>query len=1369
MCLYFVLPLWLFSRPLWRIILATRMPGKQLPILDINGPASQVSERWKKWKRAFLYYSDGQGLTDANKKKAQLLHFAGFDVQDIFDDLPDPGPVPEEGDDEFQITIRKLDYHFRVEENIPYERHVFRHIAMSEGETADQYMIRLKKQARHCNFGASLEDNLRDQLIEQIKNLDLKKKLLETRNITLEQALDKARAWETANLQAKDMTGNLSQRKSESSVNSVKSKQSKKILCYSCGKEGHMRKDKSCPARGKKCAKCGKYGHFAACCKAKSASGSDNGGERHSRGGQRGNRRRGTANCVREEDASNSEEDEFAFVVTEVENVCATSGEPVVSVSINGIDKDVLIDSGSVSNLISLNEYNQLKAQGLQASLKNCDRKLFAYGGKKLEVVGQFDVELAVHDKKIKSHFVVTSNGRCLLGNVSAKALGILHIGPMTSLETDCNSVYDIEAKLKIEYPRVFSGIGKLNDYQLKLHIDENVKPVAQKPRSIPFVLREKVTAKVNSLIEKDIVERVEGPTSWVSPIVVAPKSGGDIRLCVDMRRANEAIIRERIPMPTVDEVLESLNGSTVFSKLDLRLGFHQIELSESSRDITTFATHDGLFRYKRLLFGVNSAPEKYQQIVRQVLAGIEGVQNIADDLVVHGKGVNDHDRNLENVVRRLQERNLTLNPEKCSFRMSKIVFMGILLSKHGIGPTDERVKAVLEAEAPSSPSEIRSFLGMVGFSARFIPDFATTAEPLRKIARKDTDFVWKEDQQRAFDKLKKDLASAPVLAYFDKHAHTRVIADASPVGLGAVLVQEKDGVSRAVCYASRSLSRVERRYSQTEKEALALVWACERFNLYLVGLESFDLVTDHEPLKVIYSRSSKPSARIERWVLRLQPFNFKVCYVKSRNNIADALSRLTRQMPRKEGEADEEYVRMVATNSVPAALNIKEIERESSEDKELQMVRSCLVSGNWENAPKEYVVVRNELTYIGKVILRGTRIIMPHSLRRRVTDLAHEGHQGIVKTKERLRSKVWWPGMDRDAERKCRECHSCQVVTKHYSLPSVKSTRLPDKPWQDLALDLLGPMPTGEHLVVLTDYFSRWVEVDIVRSTLSKDIIKHLDAQFARHGIPRSLRTDNGPNLVSNEMESYLKEMGITHKLTTPLWPRANGEVERQNRSLLKAMRAFHVEKKDWKTELNKYLLAYRSTPHSVTGKSPSQLLYNRGMSCKLPDIVELDDEEKDHQDIRDRDAEKKQAIADYADMKNRPSQIKELQTGDFVLLEKKKENKLSPAYEDNPYQITARHGDQLHLQSPRGVTYKRNIGHVKKYNKPDQAPMAEPSMDKPEDPQASKESSSKSRNSSQEIANEKPSVDGNATPTVRRSGRETKTPGHFKDFIMN
>lgn len=225
------------------------MPGKQLPTLDINGPASQVADRWKKWKRAFLYYSDGQGLTDATKKRAQLLHFAGFEVQDIFDDLQDPGPIPEEDDDVFQEAIRKLDHHFRAEENVPYERHVFRHIAMTEGETADQYVIRLKKQAKHCNFGINLNDNLRDQLIEQIQNLDLKKKLLETRNITLDQALDTARAWETANLQASNMTGKASQQGNQSSINAVKSKPTKKLTCYSCGKEGHMRRDRNCPTK----------------------------------------------------------------------------------------------------------------------------------------------------------------------------------------------------------------------------------------------------------------------------------------------------------------------------------------------------------------------------------------------------------------------------------------------------------------------------------------------------------------------------------------------------------------------------------------------------------------------------------------------------------------------------------------------------------------------------------------------------------------------------------------------------------------------------------------------------------------------------------------------------------------------------------------------------------------------------------------------------------------------------------------------------------------------------------------------------------------------------------------------------------------
>ena len=211
-------------------------------------------------------------------------------------------------------------------------------------------------------------------------------------------------------------------------------------------------------------------------------------------------------------------------------------------------------------------------------------------------------------------------------------------MGPVPNpLAESCNAVgCPFAESLKAKFPGVFNGVGRLKNYQLKLHIDPQVTPVVQTMRRIPFSLKDKVTTKVNELLENDIIERVERPTTWISLVAVAPKPSGEIRLRVDIRRANEAIVRERLPIPTVDEVLESLNGSTVFSKLDLRWGFHQIELEPNSRDITSFATDDGIFRYKRLSFGVNAAPEKYQHIITQTMAGLKGVANIVDDFVVH-------------------------------------------------------------------------------------------------------------------------------------------------------------------------------------------------------------------------------------------------------------------------------------------------------------------------------------------------------------------------------------------------------------------------------------------------------------------------------------------------------------------------------------------------------------------------------------------------------------------------------------------------------------------------------------------------------------------------------------------------------------
>ena len=288
-------------------------------------------------------------------------------------------------------------------------------------------------------------------------------------------------------------------------------------------------------------------------------------------------------------------------------------------------------------------------------------------------------------------------------------------------------------------------------------------------------------------------------------------------------------------------------------------------------------------------MFGVSCAPELYQKVMQQVLQGCNGVHNIMDDIIVHAKTQSEHDECLENVVRVLRDKGITLNRDKCQFNMSQVVFMGHVLSGRGVGPSDVKVKAVVEAREPKTSAEVRSFLGLVNYSARFIPDLATISAPLRELTKKNAIFQWGKKEQQSFDELKLRLSNAETLAYYDKSAPTKVIADASPVGLGAVLVQEQEGEFRVISYASRSLSDTERRYSQTEKEALALVWACERFHVYIYGSE-FELLTDHKPLECIYSPKSKVCARIERWVLRMQPYKFKVRYIPSQKKIADAL-----------------------------------------------------------------------------------------------------------------------------------------------------------------------------------------------------------------------------------------------------------------------------------------------------------------------------------------------------------------------------------------------------------------------------------------------------------------------------------------------
>ena len=350
-------------------------------------------------------------------------------------------------------------------------------------------------------------------------------------------------------------------------------------------------------------------------------------------------------------------------------------------------------------------------------------------------------------------------------------------------------------------------------------------------------------------------------------------------------------------------------------------------------------------------MFDINCAPEMYQQVMHQVLQNCEGVHHIMDDIIIHGASKDEYDVRLKCVLDKIRECGLVLNRDKCVFNMSQLVFMGHVLSAKGIGPTQDKVKAVNEAREPRTAAEVRNFLGLLNFHARFLPDLATVSEPLRKLTRKGTPFQWGPDQKNAFTELKNRLCNADVLGYYDKNAKTQVIADASPYGLAGILLQVQNGEKRVICSASRTLSQVERHYSQTEKEALALVWACERFHVYLYGAD-FELVTDCKLLEFIFSPRSKPSARIERWVLRQQPYRYRVTHVPGHKNIADSLSRLLVLQKCENAVTNElhDYIMHVAQIATPVSLTAREIERASDLDSELVNLRQCISNANWSD-----------------------------------------------------------------------------------------------------------------------------------------------------------------------------------------------------------------------------------------------------------------------------------------------------------------------------------------------------------------------------------------------------------------------------------
>ncbi|XP_017467975.1 PREDICTED: uncharacterized protein LOC108360273 isoform X2 [Rhagoletis zephyria] len=898
------------------------------------------------------------------------MHLGGPQLQQVIFNIP--GALveiyEENKNDVFNILVEKFNNFFSPKRNSTFERHLFRSLCPSEGEDFNKFLLRLRHQVSKCDFGSTkneMENNcLKDKLIDSWAPVELKKRLLEKEQ-SLDEVIGACQVYEQINKQSQSMFPK-SDCEAVSKISSRQQIRDNCKKCGRCGKSGHIHSDASCPARKSKCNICGLIGHCARKCKTK-------GQKRKSGEYERGSPKKrrfhySNINYIAEQ-GRNMEDKSCSHGCFKVN--CIGSGDEIIECRIGGHTVSMIIDSGSRFNLLSQRQWVEL--QNNKAVLFNVRRQstnqFKAYAATQiLKVLFVFEAPITVEGNKevIATFYLIENANQSLLGRETAIKLHVLKLG---------RGVNNVDTE---------TPFPKIRNIEIKLSLNLSVKPIQQPMRRIPIVIEEKVEQKINEALAQDIIEPVLGPSSWISPIVAVFKDNGEIRLCVDMRRANQAVLRENYPLPTFDNFMTKLRGAKLFSRLDLKWAYHQLELDESSREITTFITHKGVFRYKRLMFGINSAPEIFQRVLEELLSPCKNCLNYIDDVIIFGITEKDHNEALEKVLEVFKKNNFLLNYDKCVWRVKKLKFLGHILSDDGIAPDPGKIDTISNFRAPESKEEIRSFLSLVTYVSKFIPDMANITEPLRSILKKGSKFTWGPAQQNSFKKLKVLLSDIPKLSYFNPKHKTRLIADASPVALGAVLVQfNPSGDPQIISYSSKSLLDVEKRYSQTEKESLALVWVVERFFYYLAGLE-FELVTDHKPLEAIFKPTSNPPARIERWLLRLQSYKFKVIYRSGKENIADSVSRLCKiESTGNFDDNGEQNIFQIISHSTPSSLTISEIAKKSAQDEEIRVVA------------------------VDDILLRGTRIVMPKALRPRLLELAHEGHPGESAMKRRIRTKV--------------------------------------------------------------------------------------------------------------------------------------------------------------------------------------------------------------------------------------------------------------------------------------------------------------------------------------------------------------------------
>lgn len=823
-------------------------------------------------------------------------------------------------------------------------------------------------------------------------------------------------------------------------------------------------------------------------------------------------------------------------------------------------------------------------------------------------------------------------------------------------------------------------GTCRFSEMSIKLCDDQ---PITYRPYRLSYSQRDKVRGIVNDLLENDIIRESQSP--YASPILLVKKKNGEERMCVDYRALNNKTIKDKYPLPRIDDLLDRLKGCKYFTSLDLASGYHQIPISEQSIDKTAFITPDGHYEYLRMPFGLVNAPAVFQRTMNTILGSMRfsSVMAYLDDILIPSADIKTGFERLEQILQILKNAGMTLRLDKCRFLQTEIEYLGHQIDEEGIRPGAYKIKAVAEYTPPGNVHEVRRFLGLVSYFRKFIKDFAMLARPLTNLTKKSAIFQWGVEEQDAFIKLREKLITRPVLTIYDPLAETEVHTDASKWGIGGILLQKQtEGSFKPVQYFSRATTAAEQNYHSYELETLAVVNSLQKFKVYLIG-KQFKVVTDCNALRTTLTKRDLVP-RIARWWLATQEFDFIVQYRPGcKMNHVDALSRNPHE---KSDSYDDIQIMQVNIDEddwiLSAQLSDEKCRQihavlsqqpQSVEDKELH---------------KSYVLKDKRIYRKSK---DGLKWMVPKNARRQILTYYHDGagHLALEKTIEAIGHRYWFPSMRKYVKNYILACLGCLYNKKPSGKTpgSLHSIEKKDIPMDTLHIDHLGPFVKSVkkncYVIVAIDAFTKFTFIKPVANTKCSLVIKFLNEIIKMFGVPRRIICDRGSAYTSKNFTKYCEEFGIKRVLCATATPRANGQVERMNKVILASINASTDNEDRWDDCIDRVQWGINTTVNSTTGKSPYEILMGyrpRGMNDAFL-AHEICEEESPLElvEVRAKVAERikeKQAVQKLH-YDARHAKPKKFEVGQQVLVYKTKcyndgkSKKLEPKYQ-GPFVIT-------------------------------------------------------------------------------------------------